>query len=61
MFEKELSHQTRRLAMADTKRREFLTTVGVGPVSYAATAHGYPANDTINIGCLGTGDVAARS
>ncbi len=47
--------------MADTKRREFLTTVGVGPVSYAATAHGYPANDTINIGCLGTGDVAARS
>ena len=34
------------------ERRRFLKTVAAG---YAATALGYPANETIGIGCIGTG------
>jgi hypothetical protein len=34
------------------ERRHFLKTVAAG---YAATALGYPANETIGIGCIGTG------
>ena len=33
-------------------RRRFLKTMAAG---YAATAFGYPANETIGIGCIGTG------
>src|ERR1700692_2527907 len=33
-------------------RRRFLQTLAAG---YSATSFGYPANDTIGIGCIGTG------
>ena len=39
-------------------RREFLEQFGLGTIllaGYSATARGYAANETINIGCIGTG------
>lgn len=39
-------------------RREFLEQAGIGTLllaGYAATARGFAANETINIGCIGTG------
>jgi predicted dehydrogenase len=38
--------------MISDHRRRFLQTVAAG---YAASAFGYPANETIGIGCIGTG------
>ena len=35
-------------------RRTFLERSAM-TAGYAATAFGYPANDTINVGCIGTG------
>jgi len=49
------------MARSTTTRRAFLETiggVGAAAISTAATlesARGYPANDTLNVGCLGTG------
>jgi predicted dehydrogenase len=42
------------------ERRRFLATVGIGTAGYAAKALGYPANETINIGCIGTGGRCRR-
>jgi predicted dehydrogenase len=44
----------------DHNRREFLESLGIGAAGlitagYAATASGFAANETINIGCIGTG------
>lgn len=44
----------------DRTRRQFLETLGAGAAGlltagYAATAKGYAANETLNIGCIGTG------
>ena len=39
-------------------RREFLERAGIGTLllaGYAATARGFAANETINVGCIGTG------
>src|SRR5260370_33535931 len=41
-------------------RREFLETLGVGAAGlitagYSATARGFAANETLNVGCIGTG------
>ena len=46
--------------MKNFKRRQFLETMGLGAAGvlaagYAATAKGYAANETLNIGCIGTG------
>ena len=52
--------------MADhTARREFLesigaTAAGVLAAGYTATAKGYAANETINVGCIGTGGRCRR-
>jgi predicted dehydrogenase len=45
---------------AELKRREFLESLGLGAAGlvtagYAATALGYPANETIAVGLIGTG------
>ncbi len=47
------------------QRREFLTTTamsaaGLVAAGYSATARGYAANETINIGCIGTGGRCRR-
>lgn len=44
----------------DQSRREFLEQLGIGAAGlaaagYAGTAYGFPANETLNIGCIGTG------
>jgi predicted dehydrogenase len=41
-------------------RRRFLQQVGIGAAGtvlagYTATAHGFAANETLNVGCIGTG------
>jgi len=46
-------------------RREFLERVGVATAGaltagYTATAKGYPANETISVGCIGTGGRCRR-
>ncbi|MEX0711772.1 MAG: Gfo/Idh/MocA family oxidoreductase [Pirellulales bacterium] len=46
-------------------RRRFLETVGVTAAGlitagYTATAKGYPLNETVNIGCIGTGGRCQR-
>jgi predicted dehydrogenase len=44
--------------MADSSRRQFLqygAASAAAAVSLAATARGYAANETINVGCIGTG------
>lgn len=46
-------------------RRDFLKTTGLGMASLALanmveSAHGFQANDTINIGCIGTGGRCRR-
>jgi len=41
-----------------TSRREFLEAIGLGSAllaGYTATARGFAANETINVGCIGTG------
>jgi len=43
-----------------TGRREFLESLGIGTAGllvggYAATAQGFQANETLNVGCIGTG------
>jgi predicted dehydrogenase len=51
-----MSHQ--EFAMTRTGRREFLERMGLGAVvlaGYTATARGYAANETIGVGCIGTG------
>lgn len=42
------------------QRRQFLETLGLGAAGvlaagYSATAKGYAANETLNVGCIGTG------
>lgn len=49
----------------ECKRREFLETLGVGTAGllaagYTATARGFAANETINVGCIGTGGRCRR-
>ncbi len=46
-------------------RRQFLENVGVGAAGlaaagYTATARGYSANETLNVGCIGTGGRCRR-
>ncbi len=43
-------------------RREFLATTAAGVLSagYTATAKGFAANETINVGCIGTGGRCRR-
>jgi hypothetical protein len=46
-------------------RREFLetigyTTAGLVAAGYSATAQGFQANETINVGCIGTGGRCRR-
>lgn len=48
-----------------TDRREFLesvgaTAAGVLAAGYTATARGFAANETINVGCIGTGGRCRR-
>jgi predicted dehydrogenase len=48
-----------------SSRREFLESLGIGTAGlvvggYAATAAGYAANETLNIGCIGTGGRCRR-
>ena len=45
--------------MTSTKRRDFLATAAAA-AGYGATAFGYPANETINIACIGAGGRARR-
>lgn len=45
---------------SEMRRREFLESLGIGTAGvltagYTATALGYAANETINVGCIGTG------
>ena len=49
----------------NSPRRDFLETVGIGTAGvlaagYTATANGFPANETINVGCIGTGGRCRR-
>ena len=49
----------------DFARREFLEKLGVGTAGvlaagYSATARGFAANETVNIGCIGTGGRCRR-
>lgn len=44
-------------------RREFLESTGAASLllaGYAATAHGYAANEMLNVGCIGTGGRCRR-
>lgn len=46
-------------------RREFLEALGIGTAGiltagYTSTARGYAANDTLNVGCIGTGGRCRR-
>ena len=44
-------------------RRSFLKNSAAGTAvvaGYSATAHGYQANETLNVGCLGTGGRCQR-
>ncbi|MCA9229617.1 MAG: hypothetical protein KDA57_03130 [Planctomycetales bacterium] len=46
--------------MSDFKRRDFLERLGIGAAGillggYSAKAGGFAANETINVGCIGTG------
>lgn len=48
-----------------SERRKFLETLGVGATGiltagYQATAFGFAANETINVGCIGTGGRCRR-
>lgn len=44
------------------QRREFLTTTGAGLIAagYNATSRGYAANETLHVGCIGTGGRCRR-
>ena len=51
--------------MKQQDRREFISTLGLGAgamlaAGYTATARGYAANETLNIGCIGTGGRCRR-
>src|SRR5262245_16676963 len=57
---KPATHATEMTAMPT--RREFLGSAAAGGLaaSYTATANGFAANETINVGCIGTGGRCRR-